>query len=50
MGRLIFDSLMNNDYSLAMAIFLVFAAGVAFFNLIADLLYAAIDPRITYSD
>jgi len=48
MGRLIFDSLMNNDYSLAMAIFLIFATGVALFNLVADLLYAVIDPRITY--
>jgi len=48
MGRLIFDSLMNNDYPLAMAIFLVLAVAVAFFNLAADVLYAAVDPRIRY--
>jgi peptide/nickel transport system permease protein len=48
MGRLIFDSLMNNDYSLAMGIFLLFAVMVVFFNLVADIVYTIVDPRITY--
>ena len=46
MGRLIFDSLMNNDYYLAMAIFLVFGVLVALFNLLAEVAYAFLDPRI----
>lgn len=48
MGRLIFDSLMNNDYSLAMGIFLLFSILVVFFNLLADIVYTLLDPRITY--
>jgi peptide/nickel transport system permease protein len=46
MGRLIFDSLMNNDYYLAMAIFLIFGVLVALFNLLAEVAYAFLDPRI----
>lgn len=48
MGRLIFDSLMNKDYNLTMAIFLVFGLLVTAFNLIADLLYGVVDPRVRY--
>ena len=48
MGRLIYDSLMNNDFNMAMAVFLIFSILVAVFNLFADLLYAVIDPRVTY--
>ncbi|MBV7335128.1 ABC transporter permease [Chloroflexi bacterium TSY] len=48
MGRLIYDSLINNDFNMAMAVFLIFALLVALFNLIADLLYAVIDPRVVY--
>ena len=48
MGRLIYDSLINNDFNMAMAVFLIFAILVAIFNLIADLLYAVIDPRVAY--
>ena len=46
MGRLIFDSLIGNDFNMAMAVFLIFAVLVAFFNLLADILYAVIDPRV----
>lgn len=46
MGRLIFDSLMNNDYYLAMATFLIVALLVALFNLLAEVVYALLDPRI----
>ena len=48
MGRLIYDSLMSNDYSMAMAVFLLFAVLVAVFNLLADILYVFIDPRVRY--
>jgi peptide/nickel transport system permease protein len=49
MGRLIYDSLINNDFNIAMAVFLIFAFLVALFNLAADILYAFIDPRVVYS-
>ena len=45
MGRLIYDSLINNDFNIAMAVFLIFAFLVALFNLAADILYAFIDPE-----
>ena len=49
MGRLIYDSLINNDFNIAMAVFLIFALLVALFNLAADILYAFIDPRVVYT-
>ncbi len=49
MGRLIYDSLINNDFNIAMAVFLIFALLVALFNLAADLLYAFVDPRVVYT-
>jgi len=48
MGKLIYDSIMGNDYSVAM-VTLVTATGVVLLaNLLADLLYAWLDPRISY--
>jgi len=48
MGRLIYDSLMNKDYNLTMAIFLIFGLLVTVFNLIADVAYGIVDPRVRY--
>ena len=45
MGKLMFDALMGNDYNLALMGFLLLTACVLFFNLLADVLYALIDPR-----
>ena len=48
MGKLIFDSILANDFNVAL-IGLLFACSVTLvLNLIADLLYAALDPRISY--
>lgn len=50
MGKLIFDAVMGNDYNLAL-IGLLFATLLTLVgNLIADLAYAALDPRISYAD
>jgi peptide/nickel transport system permease protein len=50
MGKLIFDAVMGNDYNLAL-IGLLFATLLTLLgNLGADLAYAALDPRISYSD
>jgi peptide/nickel transport system permease protein len=47
-GSLLIDAILRNDTPVIMAVTFVFAALVVFFNLIADLLYAWLDPRITY--
>ncbi len=49
MGRAIFDSLISKDYNVAMASLVLIAILTVFFNLVADLLYAVVDPRIRYS-
>jgi peptide/nickel transport system permease protein len=46
MGRLIVDSIFQRDYPLVMATSFVAAALVVLGNLIADMLYAVVDPRI----
>jgi peptide/nickel transport system permease protein len=49
MGRLFFDSLQIRDYPVLLAILLLSAFFVISFNLIADILYAVMDPRIRYT-
>lgn len=48
MGRLFIDSANLRDYPVLMGVLLITAALVVAFNLIADLLYATLDPRIRY--
>lgn len=45
-GRLAFDALLARDYQILLGVFLVTSALVLVFNLITDLLYAWIDPRV----
>ena len=45
-GRLMFDALSQRDYNLLLGVFMVSAAMVLFFNLITDILYRLVDPRI----
>ena len=45
-GRLAFDALLARDYQLLLGVFLCTAALVLLFNLLTDLLYLAIDPRV----
>lgn len=45
-GRLMFDALMQRDYQLLLGVFLVTSAMVVVFNLITDLVYVMVDPRI----
>jgi peptide/nickel transport system permease protein len=47
-GQLTIDSLNTNDYSVAMACVMIFAVLTVLGNLIADILYGAIDPRVRY--
>jgi peptide/nickel transport system permease protein len=48
MGRAIYDAILQRDYPLVMAGSFFFALMVVVANLIADVLYAVIDPRIRY--
>ena len=45
-GRLMFDALLQRDYNLLLGVFLISSAMVLLFNLITDLVYLAVDPRI----
>jgi peptide/nickel transport system permease protein len=49
MGRLFVDAATHFDYSVVMGIVAVIAFLVVISNLVADIVYAIIDPRITYS-
>jgi peptide/nickel transport system permease protein len=48
-GYLFYDALSDLDYPVMLALLLFAAVGVITFNLIADILYAVVDPRIRYS-
>jgi peptide/nickel transport system permease protein len=47
-GSLLIDAILRNDTPVIMAVTFVFACLVIAFNLIADLLYGWLDPRISY--
>jgi len=48
-GSLLISAILANDTPVIMAVTFVFACLVVIFNLIADLLYGWLDPRISYS-
>jgi peptide/nickel transport system permease protein len=48
-GKTILDAILQNDFNVAMVSFLITIAMVLFMNLVADLLYAVVDPRISYT-
>jgi peptide/nickel transport system permease protein len=48
MGRVIVDAIFQRDYPVVMATSFLFAVMVVVGNLIADVLYAVVDPRIRY--
>jgi peptide/nickel transport system permease protein len=46
-GKLVYDSIIANDFNVAMISFMISVSMVLIFNLIADLLYSFADPRIS---
>lgn len=46
LGRLIYESVLSRDYPVLQGAFLLLAVGVILANLLADLLYPLIDPRV----
>ncbi len=49
MGRLLITSIVNRDFAMIQGIVILIAVFVLFINLVADLLYAWLNPRIRYS-
>jgi peptide/nickel transport system permease protein len=49
LGRLLIESILLSDYAVVQAIVLYLAAVVILINLLVDVLYALLDPRIKYS-
>ncbi len=47
-GRLLYSSIMGNDYNVAMISFMISVSMVLLMNLVADLLYGVVDPRVSY--
>jgi peptide/nickel transport system permease protein len=47
-GRLLVDSIFARDYPMVQGIILVFSVGFMLVNLLVDLAYSVIDPRIAY--
>jgi len=45
-GRLLYDSVMSRDYPVLQGLFLIFAVAIVLANLVVDLIYGYIDPRI----
>ncbi len=48
LGFLLVDSLSKGDYNVARGILIISAALIVFFNLVADLAYSFVDPRVSY--
>ena len=47
-GKFVVDSIFNRDYPVIMAVTLMAATAFVLANLLADVLYAVVDPRIRY--
>lgn len=48
-GRLMYEALIQRDYNLLLGVFVVCSAMVLIFNLVTDLVYRLVDPRIEFS-
>jgi peptide/nickel transport system permease protein len=46
LGRLMFDALFSRDYPIVTAMFLLASISVISVNILVDLIYAAVDPRV----
>lgn len=48
MGSYFVDGALNRDYTLVMGALIIYATLIVIFNLIADILYALLDPKVKY--
>jgi ABC-type dipeptide/oligopeptide/nickel transport system permease component len=49
MGQYVIQALTSNDYPAIMATTLIFAAIIITANIVADILYAVVDPQVRLS-
>lgn len=49
LGRLLVDSILNKDFPVVQGVLLVFGGVIVIGNLIADVLYRVVDPRVSLS-
>jgi len=49
MGRFLFDAILQRDYPVIQGINLLVVSIIVLINLLVDLTYAVLDPRIRYS-
>jgi len=49
MGSYFVDGAINRDYTLVMGALIIYAVMIVLFNLITDILYAVLDPKVSYS-
>jgi peptide/nickel transport system permease protein len=47
-GRLLYTSIIGNDFNVAMISFMISVSMVLIMSLVADLLYGVVDPRVSY--
>jgi peptide/nickel transport system permease protein len=48
LGSLTFDSILRRDYPLILSLFFIFSIMMIASNLVTDIIYGFLDPRITY--
>lgn len=48
MGSYFVDGAINRDYTLVMGALIIYATLIVLFNLLADILYALLDPKVSY--
>jgi peptide/nickel transport system permease protein len=48
MGRLFWEAARGRDYPVLLGVILINAAVIVFANILADLFYAMVDPRVQY--
>jgi peptide/nickel transport system permease protein len=46
LGRLMYDSIYTRDYPVLMGMFILVSLGVILANLLTDIVYSMLDPRI----
>ena len=48
LSKMLLDAITHRDYAVIQGMLMVVASGFVFMNLIVDIIYAYIDPRIRY--
>ena len=48
LGLLTYQSIINRDYPVVLSLFFIFAVSIIIVNLLTDIVYGFLDPRISY--